>query len=859
MMDLNQKVEALTRDLGLELDVINERKTFLELTEDDEMRLRRAHDLLNGESADFADAFYKHLLSFDALRPFLEGGDRLERLKSVQTKYFNRLTAGTYDADYVRDRLRVGLVHQRIGLEPTWYLGAYRKYLSEMQRRLWNSLGDEPDEFLKTCDALTKVVNFDIGLALDTYFHASTEAIYEHKEYAESLVEAIPSGLMVVDRNLKILSMNPAMRMMLDDQGHCSATTDQDIPCLIKSALLNNACYEVIESGKNQSNIFVTLNRTNDRGKLDFSLSRIQFRGTPLLLVMAQDVTEKFRVETELAQSEERYRRTFNHAAVGLAQTDIDGRITRINTKLCNILGYEEDELLGMRFPQLTHPEDRIDAHVMTTRVLDGELESYSKERRYQHKDGRVIWTNATVSCLHENNARNGLIVVLEDISARKHMEEELVRMAGHDALTGLPNRALLQDRLEKALARARRNEQQVAVMYLDLDRFKYINDSQGHATGDKMLIEAGKRLMQVVRETDTVARLGGDEFVVILDGIEDSRAVTIRAQAILRALAAPFAIKNLEVYTGASIGVALYPKDGENADTLLTHADSAMYQAKDAGRNNVQFYTPELNAEHIKRLDIANGLRQAIANNELELHYQPKVKTECGKMVGVEALLRWTRADGSKVFPDQFIPIAEDSGMILGIGEWVLRQACRDVVKWRELSNQKPFRVSVNLSAKQFKHQDIVQVVQNTLRDTGCPAEALELEITESVLMERPEKVTEVLQKLQEMGIRLSIDDFGTGYSSLSYLRNFPIHELKIDRSFIEDIEHVESHSAIVNAIISLAHSLKLKVLAEGVETRQQLEYLQGQNCDHIQGYLFSRPVTASQIDEMLTASCVQ
>ena len=857
MMDLNQKVEALTRDLGFELDVINERKTFLELDEDDETRLRRAHDLLNEKSADFADTFYRHLQAFDPIRPLLEGEGRLERLKSVQAKYFNSLTAGKYDADYVRDRLRVGLVHQRIGLEPTWYLGAYRKYLSEMQSRLWDCLGHEPDEFLKTCDALTKVVNFDIGLALDTYFHASTEAIYEHKEYAESLVSAIPSGMMVVDSDLKVLSMNPAMRMMLDDQDNVTDTTGQDIPGMVKSALLNNACLEVIASGKNQSNIFVTLNRTSGRGKLDFSLSRTQFRGKPLLLVMAQDVTEKLRVETELAQSEERYRLTFNHAAVGLAQTDIEGRITRINTKLCEILGYEEDELLGMRFPQLTHPEDRIDAHVMTSRVLDGELESYSKERRYQHKDGRVIWTNATVSCLRENNVRNGLIVVLEDISVRKHMEEELVRMAGHDALTGLPNRALLQDRIDKALARAKRNEQQVAIMYLDLDRFKYINDSQGHATGDKMLIEAGKRLMQAVRETDTVARLGGDEFVVILDGIEDSRAVTIRAQSILRALAAPFLIKNLEVYTGASIGVALYPKDGQDADTLLKHADSAMYQAKDAGRNNVQFYTPELNTEHLKRLDIANGLRQAIANNELELHYQPKVKAGCGKIIGVEALLRWTRADGTKIPPDQFIPVAEDSGMILGIGEWVLRKACQDVVKWRKPGNHQPFRVSVNLSAKQFKHQDIVQVVLNALHDTGCPAEALELEITESVLMERPEKVTQVLHQLQEIGVRLSIDDFGTGYSSLSYLRNFPIHELKIDRSFIEDIDHVESHSAIVNAIISLAHSLKLKVLAEGVETQEQLEYLRGQNCDHIQGYLFSRPVTVLQIDEMLMANC--
>ncbi|MGE4124419.1 MAG: EAL domain-containing protein [Pusillimonas sp.] len=851
MKDLNQKVETLALDLGLDLSTINERKAFLELTEDDEIRLRLAHDLLNHQSAEFADAFYAHLQQFDPIRPLLQGEGRLDRLKNVQAKYFNSLTAGKYDAAYVRDRLRVGLVHQHIGLEPTWYLGAYRKYVAEMQARLWESLGHQPNEYLKTCDALTKVVNFDIGLALDTYFHADTEETRQHKEYAESLVSAIPSGLMVVDQSLTVLSMNPAMRAMLAIPDATTAET-MAVSELIRSALLHDACAEVIESGKNQNNIFVTLNRDDGRAKLDFSLSRIQFRDKPLLLVMAQDITEKLRVESELAQSEERYRLTFNHAAVGLAQTDIDGRITKINTKLCDILGYEEDELLGMRFPQLTHPEDRADAHVMTTRVLDGELESYSKERRYQHKDGRVIWTNATVSCLREGLARNGLIVVLEDISARKHMEDELVHMAGHDALTGLPNRVLLQDRLDKALARARRQQQQVAVMYLDLDRFKHINDSLGHAAGDAMLSEAARRLTNAVRETDTVARLGGDEFVVVLEGIDDSRTVTARAQGILRTLAAAFSYKDREMYTAASIGVALYPKDGTETDSLLKHADSAMYQAKEAGRNNVQFYTPELNAEHVRRLEIADGLRHALANQELELHYQPKIRTGCGQLVGVEALLRWTRSDGTRITPDEFIPVAEDCGMILPIGEWVLHQACQQIVLWRERGYPK-MRVSVNLSARQFKNQDIIQVVQRVLAETGCPPQALELEITESVLMERPEKVTAILREISDMGIRLSIDDFGTGYSSLSYLRNFPIHELKIDRSFIEDIVHDESHAAIVKAIISLAHSMKLKVLAEGVETQEQLDYLRAEKCDHLQGYYFSRPVPAIQIDDML------
>lgn len=851
MNDLNQAVEALAESLGLDEQAIALRKAFLELDADDEQRLRRAHELLGGQSRRFTDAFYAHLNQFDALRSLLDADGRLDRLKRVQTEYFNTLTAGDYGPGYVRDRLRVGLVHQRIGLEPNWYLGAYRKYVAQMQQLLWQAMQDDPQEYMLTCDALTKVVNFDIGLALDTYFQADTEEIREHKEYAESIVSTMPTGLMVVSANLMVLSMNPAMRAIfhLDEE---ASGAGLPLSTLVKSSLLLESGAEVLRTGQEQKSIFVTLTRGEQRLKLDFSLGRIRFRGKPLLLMMAQDNTEKLRVEAELAQSEERYRLTFDLAAVGLAQTDTEGCITRINQKLCDILGYEADELLGMRFPQLTHPEERNDAQSLTARVVQGNLEHYSKERRYLHKHGHVVWSNATVSCLRDGNERIGLIVVLEDISDRKHMEQELVRLAGHDALTGLPNRLLFHDRLTKALAGARRTGLQVALMYLDLDRFKHVNDGLGHAAGDAMLVEVARRLQRTVRETDTVCRLGGDEFVVVLENLGDSRAAMARAREILHALCQPFVYRGSEHHSGASIGIALYPKDGGDADTLLKHADSAMYQAKEAGRNNVQFYTPEINAQHARHLMIADGLRRALETNGLDLHFQPKVLAESGRIVGVEALLRWSPGDGSRIDPDEFIPVAEDTGLILPMGEWVLQRACRHIVEWRR-EGDASLRVSVNLSARQFKHQDIVAMVQRTLADTACPADAVELEITESVLMERPEKVGHTLRELHDMGVRLSIDDFGTGYSSLSYLRNFPIHELKIDRSFIEDIAQDESHAAIVKAIISLAHSMKLTVLAEGVETLDQLQCLRSEQCDHLQGYLFSRPVPAERISELL------
>lgn len=851
MNDMTQRIEALTQSLGLDAKEIAQRKAFLELTHEDEARLLRVHTLLGDRASSFTDAFYEHLQQFDAMKRLLKAEGQLDRLKHVQGRYFNTLTAGEYGPDYVRDRLRVGVVHQRIGLEPNWYLGAYRKYLSEMHTMLWDVLSNEPDEYLKTCDALIKVVNFDIGLALDTYFQADTEEIREHKDYGDNIFSAMPNGLMVISANLIVLSTNPAMRAMLqlpDD------TTGEGLPlsALVKSSLLLEACTDVFETGDEQKKMLVTLSRDSQRLKVDMNLSRIQFRGKHLLLITAQDITEKLRVEAQLAQSEERYRLTFDLAAVGMAQADTEGRITKTNRKLCEILGYDQDELLGVKFQQLTQAEDRDDMHVMFHRVLNGSFESYSKERRCLNKSGQVIWTNVTVSCLREDGKRTGLIVVLEDITSRKHMEQELVHMAGHDSLTGLLNRVLLQDRLSKALVQARRLNKQVAVLYIDLDNFKHVNDSRGHAAGDAMMAEAGRRLLRSVRDFDTVARIGGDEFVVMLENLNGSHEASARAQNILRAMAVPFVYKGKVFHIGSSIGIAMSNSEGMDGDTLLKNADSAMGQAKEAGRNNAQFYMPELNAQHARRIQIADALRMALDSNELQLHYQPKIDALTGEMVGLEALLRWFRADGTQVFPDDFIPVAEHSGMILPIGEWVLHQACRQVAAWRERADPK-LRVSVNMSTRQLKNPDIVQVVKNALREAQCPADALEIEITESVLMEHPETTTKTLQALYDMGVRLSIDDFGTGYSSLSYLRNFPIHELKIDRSFIDDITHDDSHATIVKAIINLAHNLRLTVVAEGVETDEQLQYLREQRCDYLQGYLFSRPLPASEIEGLL------
>ena len=847
MSDMNQQIDKLSTNLGLSPTEIARRKQFLQLTPEDAGRLRRVHDRLVSQYSRFADAFYAHLASFPALQPLLQSETQLARLKQVQGDYFNTLTAGDYGDAYVRDRLRVGLVHQRIGLEPNWYLGAYRKYVAEMHTMLWEILGDDPPEYLKTCDALLKVVNFDIGLALDTYFQADLEQIVEHKEYAERIVQVMPNGLMVVSANLLVLSMNPAMRDMLRLAADVSGE-GLPLATLIRSSLLHEAAVEVLRTEAPQGRILVSIEREDAVGRLEFNLSAIRYRGATLLLVMAQDITDKLEVEAQLAQSEALYRLTFDHAAVGLAQTDQHARITKVNQKLCEILGYDKSELLGVRFPQLTHPDERLDARDLIERVLQGNLKNYSRERRYLHKDGQVIWTNVTVSCLHQVAAPLGLVVVLEDISVRKRMEAELIRLAGHDALTGLPNRVLLQESLGRALARARRQGLLVAVMYLDLDRFKQINDSLGHAAGDAVLTDVSRRLRTVIREADTVARLGGDEFVVVLEGLETDAVIANRAQAVLATLAAPLRYRDQELFTAASIGVAVFPRDGDDAESLLKHADVAMYRAKEAGRNNVQFYTEAMHTRSAQRLRIASGLRHAIERQELTLHYQPKVAAAPHRLVGVEALLRWQPAEGQIIGPDSFIPVAEESGLIVPIGEWVLRKACSQVAWWRERGHT-DLRVSVNLSASQFKAQNVVDVVAQVLAECECPAQALELEITESLLMENPQRVSAALHELVDMGVRLSLDDFGTGYSSLSYLRDFPIHELKIDRSFIGDIQTDPSHAAIVQAIIRLAHSLGLTVVAEGVETAEQVRHLTREGCDSFQGYYFARPAPPAEL----------
>ena len=451
---------------------------------------------------------------------------------------------------------------------------------------------------------------------------------------------------------------------------------------------------------------------------------------------------------------------------------------------------------------------------------------------------------------------RELLVRAMQYSIERKHYQEQLEHQANYDPLTGLPNRSLLHDRLKRAVF-TQRNAQPIAVVFIDLDNFKFINDSLGHSAGDALLTGVAERLHSIVREGDTVARLGGDEFVLILT--EQARGdVVFRAlQRILDEVSEPMMIGGQELCITCSAGVSLYPQDGRDVESLLKNADAAMYRAKERGRNNFQFYTAEMNAHAKERFALENDLRRALERDELLLHYQPKIDLATGAIVGAEALVRWQHPEQGLILPDRFISIAEDTGLIVPIGEWVVRTACVQNRAWLQ-AGLPPIAVSVNLSVRQFHQEGLVKMVERILNETGLAASYLEMELTESMVMHNAEQAIEILAALKKLGVRLSVDDFGTGYSSLNYLRRLPIDTLKIDRSFVQDIDSEDEEEGILaRVIISLGHSLKLKVIAEGVETAEELKFLRACGCDEVQGYYFSRPVAPPAFAQLLTEAC--
>jgi diguanylate cyclase (GGDEF)-like protein/PAS domain S-box-containing protein len=561
-----------------------------------------------------------------------------------------------------------------------------------------------------------------------------------------------------------------------------------------------------------------------------------------------QDITERKQAEEKLRLSAI----VFENTTEGVMITDDTSRIISVNKAFTEITGYGQDELIGMTPNALKsgrHDEEFFAAMWNIIRYT-GRWQGEVWNRR---KNGDIYpeWLNISVVKGDHGRATH-YVGVFSDISAMKESESKLDHLAHHDPLTGLPNRLLLNARMEHSLTRARRNNSLLAILFLDLDRFKNINDTLGHPIGDLLLQEVAHRLTGCVREEDTVTRLGGDEFTILLEDLQNSRFASDIAQKIIAVLADRFVLQGHEVFITCSIGISLFPSDGDNVTNLLKNADSALYRAKEQGRNNYQYYTEELTTRAMERLSMENNLRHALERNELVVHYQPQVDLYSGSIIGMEALLRWQHPEMGLVGPSTFIPLAEETGLIIPIGEWVLRTACARLQAWIDAGLPK-VRMAVNLSSRQFNQKNLAEVIASALRDTGLDPNCLELELTESLIMQDAEAAIVVLHKIKALGVQFSIDDFGTGYSSLSYLKRFPIDRIKIDQSFVRNITTDPEDAAVSQAIISLSHSLNMKTVAEGVETIEQQEFLRSRQCDEIQGFYFSRAVPAHEMELLL------
>jgi diguanylate cyclase (GGDEF)-like protein len=468
-------------------------------------------------------------------------------------------------------------------------------------------------------------------------------------------------------------------------------------------------------------------------------------------------------------------------------------------------------------------------------------------------RDGSESPIEDSAAPIHDRTGSvTGAVIVFHDVSATRAMSLEMTHSAQHDVVTGLPNRVLLSDRINQSISLAHRNNRSIAVLFLDLDHFKYINDSLGHAVGDQLLQSVSKRLLASVRASDTVTRQGGDEFIILLSEITHPEDAATSAKKILLSLSTPCSVGGHDLHIDGSIGISIYPADGEDAETLVKNADTAMYYAKERGRSNFQFFTAAMNLKTVQRQSLESSLRRALERDEFLLHYQPKVDLITGEITGVEALIRWQQPDRGLVPPAQFVPVAEDCGLILPIGRWVLREACRQAREWQAAGL--PFkRISVNVSAAEFRDKVFVERVATILAETGLDPRYLDLELTEGVLMADAESTCGILHALKDIGVHLAVDDFGTGYSSLSYLRQFPIDVLKIDQSFVRQITVDPDGSTIVSAIIDMGRNLKQRVIAEGIETQAQLAFLQARHCAEGQGYLFSRPLPANEFAHFL------
>ena len=690
-----------------------------------------------------------------------------------------------------------------------------------------------------------------IAMCIDVTEAKRTEAAFkEQLHFTRALIDAIPNPVYFKDLEGRYRVYNRAWSELwgagrdwvgltvsdMFDPEIARLHDDRDRPLLRQAASVRYEALMPTAGGREREMLY---------NKVSFVDQSGQVAG---LIGTVTDVTAYKETERALEASEARFRVLTESGLDLISVLAEDGTILYQSPALRNLLGYEPAETVGRNVFDLVHREDADQARQAFRRILETRHFREPLEFRIRNREGAWrTFESLGTNCVDNPHIR-GVVFNSRDVTDRKAIQQRIQHLAYHDNLTGLPNRGLLQDRLAHSIARADRTGRKVAVLFIDLDNFKNINDTLGHDVGDELLRQVARRLGECVRAGDTIARQGGDEFIVLLDNLEDGRGASVVAQKILNSLRAAFPLGGTEQHVSGSVGIAVYPEDGKDAQTLMKNADTAMFHGKGIGKNTYQYFTAQMNIAVKRRMTLESALRRAVMQKDFVLHYQPQVNLDTGEIVAVESLVRWKTEDSGTVMPGDFIPLAEETGLINEIGEWVLREACRQNKEW-QARGLAPRRMAVNLSARQFADKAFLDTVTRVLQETGLDPKWLELEITESQVMRQTEGMILLLNRLAEMGVHLAIDDFGTGYSSLSYLKRLPIQKLKIDQSFIRDITVDPNDTAIVVAIISMARSLDLETIAEGVETAGQLALLRAKECRVGQGFFFSAPVSAENL----------
>lgn len=694
----------------------------------------------------------------------------------------------------------------------------------------------------------------DISFALDNFSREIARrqaelALANSQSLLKTIIDTAPMRIFWKDKESHYLGCNPAFAKDAgeDVPANLLGKDDYQLSWREQAELYRADDRQVMDTGV--AKLFYDEPQTTPDGKIIWlRTSKVPLRNaineTIGVLGVYEDITERRQIEIALSESESRYRMLIKNAPYCIHEIDKQGRIISMNQAGLNMMGVQtEAAICGKLYMDAVSENDKERINRLLNLALQGQHSEFEFE-----SSNNCYFQSSFVPICDAGGSVLRLMGLTINITERKQAEERIQFLAYFDQLTGLPNRTLFNDRINYALSMAQRSNVPLSLLYLDLDQFKNINDTLGHSIGDALLIEVAKRLKSALREQDTVSRQGGDEFVIVLPGSDAAGAAHV-AEKLLKTIAHTYQIEQYELNVTSSIGIAMYPNDAKDFESLFKCVDIAMYRAKHNGRNNYQFFTQEMQTHSARTLQLENALRHALKYNQLQLHYQPQISLHDGRIIGVEALLRWQHPELGTVSPSEFIPIAEASGQILQIGEWVLRSAVHQLKDWID-SGLEPMVIAVNLSVVQFRHAQLRELVMQILEETGLPPQYLELELTEGIAMDDPFRAIAVMDDLHEHGIRMSIDDFGTGYSSLAYLKRFQIYKLKIDQSFVRDIVDDPEDRAIVAAIVNLANSLGMQTIAEGVETSEQLEFLRLQGCNEVQGYYFSKPLPADQFE---------